>query len=1075
MNFTRIIMFVSTVCLAIQGRCEMAFYQALIGYQVTCDIGTDLDGNPVYAEHAFHSAIDDLWYEPVYEWRYGEEQEYVEPEFFQTMVTYRDAEIVSFDDNGNPIYHVTSIIGPKDGRRYDPVCEWVESSEEQWQHNMCLTQVLEGYSEVHCLYYDEEGNTFPCDSPMAFKSSLDGKWYEPICSWEWRRAGFTDDEFQQVLVGYQDAQPIGYDDGAMSPIYSQFAFKSEKDGKWYEPIYEWQRLAHSTPTALSAITISAIMPEGVFQYYTNGVPYYTNAVPLFVHQTTSNMTFEVDASSNNGGALSFSWFVSVGDREACSTGLLNYDQGVAGFDQRYMLTELLHVSGESSFSFSPLEYPSNTWFRVQCCVSGEDGERKWIDWCVHVPRIFYVSSTSLAIHPDGLSWGKAFSTIQDAVDASDSGDTIYVGPGIYAQVGVYDKTIKIISTDGAAKTIIKGTQYSGSTYSGVGGGPCFAAVEKYDESFSVYESLRGQNIFLVGFTLREGDNAFSYYYSDCRGGGAYGGVLYNCVLEENRALNGGGAANARLVDCVVKNNHAIGGTGVTRCELERCTVVNNCELNNDSYVTSSDTAFGIDGNSIVRDSIIFNNKTLLGEVKNCYADGKVYQYNGSSYYGEIVVISNTVVEYSCSYPLYEGVNNIAEDPLFVDEQNGDFRLRSGSPCAGKGAMPLNPLFDSISEAVEASALHWATDADNPWKIEGSWIRSAPIGDSQSSMVDALAVGSGTLTFRWKISSEANRDRLSFSVDGIGCNVISGESDWQTVSVRVNGAGKHIFAWTYSKSKRGVEGEDVARLDSVRWMPDVDYMSLKEALDAPNVEWATSDDTGWRVYQEQVGDGEFYARSGVITNEEYSILSTTLTGPGQLSFKWRVSCEGYDGLDLCLDNEIVRYISGETDWEDITINISNGVHTLDWIYWKDELYCEGDDCGYLDQIKWSQATTMTTPVPVTYAWLDAHPQLLSSANGNYEDAASLETGKVDKNGKPMSAWQDYVMGTDPTNVEDLFKINLTISNTVPVITYVPDLGDERTYTIWGKTNITDSTWYTPTNSASRFFRVTVDVK
>ena len=50
--------------------------------------------------------------------------------------------------------------------------------------------------------------------------------------------------------------------------------------------------------------------------------------------------------------------------------------------------------------------------------------------------------------------------------------------------------------------------------------------------------------------------------------------------------------------------------------------------------------------------------------------------------------------------------------------------------------------------------------------------------------------------------------------------------------------------------------------------------------------------------------------------------------------------------------------------------------------------------------------------------------------------------------------------------------------VPQVTWSPNLntnGIERTYTIWGKTNLTDGAdWECPTNAAHRFFKVTVEM-
>ncbi len=67
---------------------------------------------------------------------------------------------------------------------------------------------------------------------------------------------------------------------------------------------------------------------------------------------------------------------------------------------------------------------------------------------------------------------------------------------------------------------------------------------------------------------------------------------------------------------------------------------------------------------------------------------------------------------------------------------------------------------------------------------------------------------------------------------------------------------------------------------------------------------------------------------------------------------------------------------------------------------------------------------------------------------------------------------YVAGLNPTNETSKFTASLSISNDVPTITWTPDLGSNRTYTIYGKENLTDPEWITPTNSTHKFFKVSV---
>ena len=116
-------------------------------------------------------------------------------------------------------------------------------------------------------------------------------------------------------------------------------------------------------------------------------------------------------------------------------------------------------------------------------------------------------------------------------------------------------------------------------------------------------------------------------------------------------------------------------------------------------------------------------------------------------------------------------------------------------------------------------------------------------------------------------------------------------------------------------------------------------------------------------------------------------------------------------------------------------------------------------------------TQTTPVPVPYAWLDAHvPEVVHDYEA-YEAAAKTTAA----NGRPV--WECYVAGLDPTNETSKFTAFISLSNRIPYITWSPNLntnGIERIYTVLGKTNLTDTVEWAPTNSAHRFFKVKVEM-
>ena len=76
-----------------------------------------------------------------------------------------------------------------------------------------------------------------------------------------------------------------------------------------------------------------------------------------------------------------------------------------------------------------------------------------------------------------------------------------------------------------------------------------------------------------------------------------------------------------------------------------------------------------------------------------------------------------------------------------------------------------------------------------------------------------------------------------------------------------------------------------------------------------------------------------------------------------------------------------------------------------------------DCVWVDQVQWSPVDgsgyTLTSPEPVPYSWLSDYG--FGGCEADFETADNSATGKRDGAGRLLSVWQDYVAGTDPTNI------------------------------------------------------------
>jgi uncharacterized repeat protein (TIGR03803 family) len=127
-------------------------------------------------------------------------------------------------------------------------------------------------------------------------------------------------------------------------------------------------------------------------------------------------------------------------------------------------------------------------------------------------------------------------------------------------------------------------------------------------------------------------------------------------------------------------------------------------------------------------------------------------------------------------------------------------------------------------------------------------------------------------------------------------------------------------------------------------------TLAEALDATNLMWTTGGDADWFGQTGTTHDGVDAGQSGVIMDWQMSWMETTVTGPGTLTFWWKVSSEDeYDALDFLVNDAPAAAISGEADWQPETFSLGAGSQTLSWIYNKDFSVSLGADCGWVDQV------------------------------------------------------------------------------------------------------------------------------
>ena len=252
---------------------------------------------------------------------------------------------------------------------------------------------------------------------------------------------------------------------------------------------------------------------------------------------------------------------------------------------------------------------------------------------------------------DGTTWATAKQTIQAAVDAAATNDTVWVSNGVYATGGrtagaltnrvVIDRPITVRSVNGFAVTMILGAADP-------------AEADRLGAA-SVRCVYVASNAILMGFTLTNGATTEAHGTYGGRGGGALcedSGKLVDCLLIGNSAEVGGGSSGGTLHNCLVTGNWAkSSGGGILAGTLNNCTVSGNA------------------ANS-------FGGGARLGALNNCIVAGNTAPANPEH--------TNSTFNHSCTSPDPGGTGNITNDPQFADAAAGDYHLRTNSPCFDAG-------------------------------------------------------------------------------------------------------------------------------------------------------------------------------------------------------------------------------------------------------------------------------------------------------------------------------------------------------------------------------------------------------
>ena len=222
----------------------------------------------------------------------------------------------------------------------------------------------------------------------------------------------------------------------------------------------------------------------------------------------------------------------------------------------------------------------------------------------------------------------------------------------------------------------------------------------------------------------------------------------------------------------------------------------------------------------------------------------------------------------------------------------------------------------------------------------------------------------------KVSSEEEHDFLKvYQNDELVCS-ISGETDWESLSLEV--VLGDVIKFEYAKDNNGsTSGQDcgwvyfdgIEEFMSVMHLFPEDATPIEETqtvglnlntgrdaqrgiLDGDEgVSFATSEYPAW-MYDENEGA----MRSAEVAKGGESWMSATVVGKGTFSFRWKSSGET---LSCYVDGELKETLSGATGWAQVDVSLENDArHEIKWVFARGEDSSDATACGWVDGIVWN---------------------------------------------------------------------------------------------------------------------------
>ncbi|MCR9098419.1 MAG: right-handed parallel beta-helix repeat-containing protein [bacterium] len=369
---------------------------------------------------------------------------------------------------------------------------------------------------------------------------------------------------------------------------------------------------------------------------------------------------------------------------------------------------------------------------------------------------------------DGSSWANAFQSLQEALEAADSGDQIWVAAGTYRPSAhpagctgcATNRDYTFLLPDGVA------------VYGGFAGTENPATFNLTSRDFSTHETILSGDI---GTPNDDSDNVHHVVLAvnattrldgfTVTGGNADGLILISLHGQNISGINGGGIAtiggNNTLINNTVTANSAFSSGGGVFANSGNNTLTNNIMADNSAFIGGGIyTTFGINNLS---SNTVSGNTTLR-------AGGGIYIFSGTNELANNTVTGNTAPEFGGGIYTAQGDNTMNNNTVTgnsTSERGGGIYVNSGTNTLVNNTITGNSTSSNGGGIYTEEGTNTLTN-------------NTVTGNTADEFGGGMYIGGGTNTLTNNVILENSADNgggiaTPFGTHELTNNVISGNS------------------------------------------------------------------------------------------------------------------------------------------------------------------------------------------------------------------------------------------------------------------------------------------------------------